>query len=340
MNCTGRARLAAAVRRIDKRRMRREVEGAFTRLGLRMPPVTSKAGALSGGQRQAVAVARAVLWGSRVVIMDKPTAALGVQQTEAVLALIGTLKAEGVATLLVSHNMEHVLRVADRVAVFRLGRKIADLDQREQPVTGMHLVGLITSAHVGRLMTGPPGGGRAGRRGRAPVVLITGGATGIRRACAAACGAAGATVVLLSLPGPDLSLATSELREAGVAAHAVVADVRDFESVHQAASQMPATWAASTCSSPAPGSLTSRASPRLTAALAAGVATNLLGTANCIRAVAPLMTQAGTGDIVVIASVSGRDTYVGEPLYIASNGAWSGSVMRPQECRPATSGSP
>jgi ribose/xylose/arabinose/galactoside ABC-type transport system permease subunit/ABC-type branched-subunit amino acid transport system ATPase component len=142
----GPGRLASAVRRIDKRRMRREVETAFARLGLRMPPVASKAGALSGGQRQAVAVARAVLWGSRVVIMDEPAAALGVQQTEAVLALIGRLKAEGVATLLVSHNMEHVLRVADRVAVFRLGRKIADLDQREQPVTGMHLVGLITGA--------------------------------------------------------------------------------------------------------------------------------------------------------------------------------------------------
>jgi ribose/xylose/arabinose/galactoside ABC-type transport system permease subunit/ABC-type branched-subunit amino acid transport system ATPase component len=138
--------LAALARRIDKRRMRREVEAAFARLGLNMPPVTSKAGALSGGQRQAVAVARAVLWGSRVVIMDEPAAALGVQQTEAVLSLIGRLKAEGVATLLVSHNMEHVLRVADRVAVFRLGRKIADLDQRERQVTGMELVGLITGA--------------------------------------------------------------------------------------------------------------------------------------------------------------------------------------------------
>jgi ABC-type branched-subunit amino acid transport system ATPase component len=138
--------LAALARRIDKRRMRREVEAAFARLGLHMPPVTSKAGALSGGQRQAVAVARAVLWGSRVVIMDEPAAALGVQQTEAVLALIDRLKAEGVATLLVSHNMEHVLRVADRVAVFRLGRKIADLDQRERQVTGMELVGLITGA--------------------------------------------------------------------------------------------------------------------------------------------------------------------------------------------------
>jgi ribose/xylose/arabinose/galactoside ABC-type transport system permease subunit/ABC-type branched-subunit amino acid transport system ATPase component len=142
----GPGKLAVLGRRIDKRRMRREVEAAFSRLGLRMPPVTSKAGALSGGQRQAVAVARAVLWGSRVVIMDEPAAALGVQQTEAVLALIEGLKAAGVATLLVSHNMEHVLRVADRVAVFRLGRKIADLDQREREVTGMELVGLITGA--------------------------------------------------------------------------------------------------------------------------------------------------------------------------------------------------
>ncbi len=142
----GPGRLAALARRIDKRRMRREVEASFSRLGLRMPPVTSKAGALSGGQRQAVAVARAVLWGSRVVIMDEPAAALGVQQTEAVLALIEGLKSQGVATLLVSHNMEHVLRVADRVAVFRLGRKIADLDHRERQLTGIELVGLITGA--------------------------------------------------------------------------------------------------------------------------------------------------------------------------------------------------
>ncbi|HLI42283.1 MAG TPA: ATP-binding cassette domain-containing protein [Streptosporangiaceae bacterium] len=141
--------IAAALRRIDKRRMRREVEQAFGRLGLQMPPVTSKAGSLSGGQRQAVAVARAVLWGSRVVIMDEPAAALGVQQTEAVLGLIARLKAEGIATMLVSHNMDHVLRVADRVAVLRLGRKVADLDLRRQPVTATDLVGLITGAVPG-----------------------------------------------------------------------------------------------------------------------------------------------------------------------------------------------
>ena len=139
----------AAVRRIDKRRMRREVEQAFDRLGLQMPAVTSKIGSLSGGQRQAVAVARAVLWGSRVVIMDEPAAALGVRQTEAVLELITRLRQEGIATLLISHNMDHVLKVADRVAVLRLGRKVADLDTRERLVTGTELVGLITGATPG-----------------------------------------------------------------------------------------------------------------------------------------------------------------------------------------------
>jgi ABC-type sugar transport system ATPase subunit len=141
--------MATTLHRIDKRRMRREVEQAFDRLGLQMPAVTSKAGSLSGGQRQAVAVARAVLWGSRVVIMDEPAAALGVQQTEAVLGLITKLRREGIGTILVSHNMDHVLKVADRVAVLRLGRKIADLDMRERPVTGMELVGLITGATPG-----------------------------------------------------------------------------------------------------------------------------------------------------------------------------------------------
>jgi len=145
----GPGRIASALRRIDKRRMRREVEQAFDRLGLQMPAVTSKVGSLSGGQRQAVAVARAVLWGSRVVIMDEPAAALGVRQTETVLELIVRLRQEGIATLLISHNMDHVLKVADRVAVLRLGRKVADLDTREHNVTGTELVGLITGATPG-----------------------------------------------------------------------------------------------------------------------------------------------------------------------------------------------
>jgi ABC-type sugar transport system ATPase subunit len=142
--CRGGRSVSRIFRSLDKRRMRREVESAFSRLGLELPPVTAKAGALSGGQRQAVAVARAVLWQSKVVILDEPAAALGVKQTEAVLTLVESLSEHGVATLFISHNMEHVLRVAHRVAVMRLGRKVADLDLRARAVSPMHLVGLIT----------------------------------------------------------------------------------------------------------------------------------------------------------------------------------------------------
>jgi D-xylose transport system ATP-binding protein len=77
---------------------------------------------LSGGQRQAVAVARAVLWGSKLVLLDEPTAALGVQQTDMVLALIRSLRDRGLAVMVISHNLSDVFRVADRIAVLRLGR--------------------------------------------------------------------------------------------------------------------------------------------------------------------------------------------------------------------------
>jgi ABC-type sugar transport system ATPase subunit len=126
--------------------MRREVEEAFSRLGLDLPPVSAKAGALSGGQRQAVAVARAVLWQSKVVVLDEPVAALGVKQTEAVLSLVERLSGHGVATMFVSHNMEHVLRVAHRIVVMRLGQKVADIDVRTGGVSPMQLVGLITGS--------------------------------------------------------------------------------------------------------------------------------------------------------------------------------------------------
>jgi NADP-dependent 3-hydroxy acid dehydrogenase YdfG len=168
-------------------------------------------------------------------------------------------------------------------------------------------------------MTEPEGpDGQAAAAGP-PVVLITGGATGIGRACAEACGRAGAAVALLSLPGPDLSRTTSALREAGIQAHAVVADVRDFESVQHAVSQVAGDLGRIdvlvTSAGIADQSSITSGSPERWQQV---VQTNLLGTANSIRAVAPVMMQAGEGDIVVIASASGRDTYVGEPLYIAS----------------------
>jgi ribose/xylose/arabinose/galactoside ABC-type transport system permease subunit/ABC-type branched-subunit amino acid transport system ATPase component len=137
-------RVGRAVFYLDKHRMRRELDATFARLGLQLPPVTAKAGSLSGGQRQAVAVARAVLWQSKVVVMDEPVAALGVAQTEAVLSVVEGLRDHDVATLLITHNMDQVVRVADRVVVLRLGQKVADIDVRTSGVSKMQLVGLIT----------------------------------------------------------------------------------------------------------------------------------------------------------------------------------------------------
>ncbi len=152
-----------------------------------------------------------------------------------------------------------------------------------------------------------------------PVALITGGATGIGLACARACGRTGATVVLLSLPGPELAEAAGELRAAGIQAQPLEADVRDFESVERAVALIRAELGRIDVLVASAGvadqsSITSGSPQRWQRV----VQTNLLGMANSIRAVAPLMVEAGGGDIVMIASASGRDSYVGEPLYIAS----------------------
>jgi len=142
--------LGRAVRLMNKRAMRRETAAGFERLGVTLPSVRTKAAALSGGQRQAVAIGRAVLWGSHIVIMDEPAAALGVKQTELVLTLVERLKSHGVAIVFISHNMQHVLRAADRVVVMRLGRKVADFDLHEK-TTATDLVALITGASDGNM---------------------------------------------------------------------------------------------------------------------------------------------------------------------------------------------
>jgi len=140
--------LGQVFRIMNKRAMRRETHLGFERLGVRLPALKSKVGSLSGGQRQAVAIGRSVMWGSHIVIMDEPAAALGVEQTEIVLSLVERLREQGVGVILISHNMQHVLRVADRVVVMRLGRKVAELDIDGQ-TTGTGLVGLITGAIEG-----------------------------------------------------------------------------------------------------------------------------------------------------------------------------------------------
>jgi simple sugar transport system ATP-binding protein len=110
---------------LDRAAMRRRATEAFEELGIRLPDMSAPVRQLSGGQRQCVAVARAVAWASRIVFMDEPTAALGVVQRGQVLDLIRRVRDRGVTVVLISHNMPEVLAVADRVEVLRLGRRVA-----------------------------------------------------------------------------------------------------------------------------------------------------------------------------------------------------------------------
>jgi D-xylose transport system ATP-binding protein len=100
--------------------------------------------ALSGGQRQSVAISRAVMWNSRVVILDEPTAALGVAQTEQVLTLIKRLREQGLGVVVISHNLHEVFEVADRIIVLRLGRRVASF--QHDATTPEEVVAAITGA--------------------------------------------------------------------------------------------------------------------------------------------------------------------------------------------------
>ena len=112
---------------LDKRRMAVEARGYLERLSIRIEDVSRPVERLSGGQRQAVAIARALRWNADVIIMDEPTAALGVKETAQVLDLIRHLKAEGRTVILISHNMRDVVALADRIAILKGGRKVHDL---------------------------------------------------------------------------------------------------------------------------------------------------------------------------------------------------------------------
>lgn len=111
---------------LDKRRMAAMSRGFLTRLAVEIGDMETPVERLSGGQRQAVAICRALRWEARIIIMDEPTAALGVRETAQVLDLIRRLHAEGRTVILVSHAMPDVVAVADRVVVLKAGRKVAD----------------------------------------------------------------------------------------------------------------------------------------------------------------------------------------------------------------------
>jgi fructose transport system ATP-binding protein len=114
------------LRRLDKRKMRDEARRHMNELGiLTIQNIGQQVESLSGGQRQGVAVARAAAFGSRLVIMDEPTAALGVKESGKVLELIARVRDNGLPVILISHNMPHVFEVADRIHIQRLGRRVA-----------------------------------------------------------------------------------------------------------------------------------------------------------------------------------------------------------------------
>lgn len=136
------------LRWLDRKQMHRESQAILDRLHIRINSVRQPMSQLSGGQRQAVAVGRAVAWGHHIVLLDEPAAALGVEQTALVLELINRLREEGVGVVLISHNMHDVLSVCDRAVVLRHGLKVAELETLEG-LTTRHLVDLITGVSLG-----------------------------------------------------------------------------------------------------------------------------------------------------------------------------------------------
>jgi ABC-type sugar transport system ATPase subunit len=132
---------------VDDRAMRRRAREVLAALSVKIPSINVAVKGMSGGQRQCLAIARALLWGRRIVILDEPTAALGVRETAQVLDVIRDLRNHDVSVIVVSHNMQQMMEVADRITVMRLGRTIATRRVRETQVS--EIVGLITGAIAG-----------------------------------------------------------------------------------------------------------------------------------------------------------------------------------------------
>jgi fructose transport system ATP-binding protein len=132
-------------RTLDRRRMQRIAREKLSDLGLMtIQNINQPVETLSGGQRQGVAVARAAAFGSRVVIMDEPTAALGVKESRRVLELILDVRKRGLPIVLISHNMPHVFEVCDRIHIHRLGRRLTVIDPKKQSMSDA--VAMMTGA--------------------------------------------------------------------------------------------------------------------------------------------------------------------------------------------------
>ncbi len=121
-----RSYLGGLIHTVDRNKMREEAVKALDRLNIRLDSLTQQVLNLSGGQRQAVAIARSIYWNAKLMIMDEPTAALGVSEQRKVLRLVKTLRDQGVPVILISHNMQDVFAVATRIIVLRRGKKVGE----------------------------------------------------------------------------------------------------------------------------------------------------------------------------------------------------------------------
>ncbi|HEV7204593.1 MAG TPA: ATP-binding cassette domain-containing protein [Jatrophihabitans sp.] len=129
---------------LDKKKMRTEAFKTFTAMGTDVKDMDAAVAALSGGQKQSVAICRSVMWAKGLIFMDEPTAALGVRQTRRVLDLIRRVADRGIAVVLISHNMPEVLEVSDSIQVLRLGQRVAEFTAAEATVD--QLVGAMTGS--------------------------------------------------------------------------------------------------------------------------------------------------------------------------------------------------
>jgi fructose transport system ATP-binding protein len=139
--------LGSLLRMLDKKAMRREAVRHFAELKIGVQSMTQPVEDLSGGQRQGVAVARAATWARRLVIMDEPTAALGVKETRQVLDLIKRVRERGLPVILISHDMPNVFELADRIHIMRLGRRVAVVTPQTHSM--QEAVSIMTGAVAG-----------------------------------------------------------------------------------------------------------------------------------------------------------------------------------------------
>jgi fructose transport system ATP-binding protein len=157
--------LGSVLRMVDKGGMKREAQQHMADLKIGLRSMSQAVETLSGGQRQGVAVARAAAWARKLVIMDEPTAALGVRESAQVLELIKRVRDNGLPVILISHNMPHVFEVADRIHIHRLGRRVAVVTPQSH--TMHEVVGIMTGAVVHDLEH-PGDGDGAGEAPQAP----------------------------------------------------------------------------------------------------------------------------------------------------------------------------